>query len=187
MSRAYRIAIKESLSRNVQVDDGVSSRLELLPILSKERTAEILNAELEKKGFTRDGDKARRLGDDGIEVEIDLTTGEVSITATGHAQVDLHSERVGLALDDNGKREEAKLRDQAKASLELQASVEEERLRREVTKKLAARVGELRDELDSVVNKVTAESLKARARELGTVEEVHEDAKTGSLTIRVRV
>ena len=187
MSRAYRISVKESLSRHVQVDDGVSSRLELLPILSKERTAELLAHQLEKKGFKRDGDSSIRVDADGIEVAVDLNTGEVTITATGHTELQLENERVGIAGDQNRTREEDKLRGQAKSALEAQASLEEERLRREVTEKLSGKLSSLRDELDGVVNKVTAEALKARARELGTVEEIHEDAATGSLTIKVRV
>lgn len=193
MSRAYRITIKESLSRHVQVDDGVQSRLELLPILSKERTADLLAAELEKKGFTRQGDKAIRRDGDGVEVEIDLTTGDVSVAVVGHADIELKDERAGLVTDDaRGAEEtraegEARLRAQSRAVLEAQARSEEERLREQVTKKLSGKLGDLKSELDGVVNRVTADALKLKARELGTVEEVHEDANTGTLTIKVRV
>ena len=58
MSRAYRITVAESLSRHVQVDDGVCSNLEVLPILEKDRMGELLAAELEQKGFVREGDEA---------------------------------------------------------------------------------------------------------------------------------
>ena len=46
--------------------------------------------------------------------------------------------------------------------------------------------GRFEEELDGVVNRVTATALKTRAAELGQVEEVHEDAN-GGLTIKVRV
>ena len=88
MSRAYRISIKESLSRHVQVDDGVCSQLELLPILSKERMRELLGAELSEKGFVREGDTASRKEGDGITTTVDLITGEVNVTAgSGDAAV----------------------------------------------------------------------------------------------------
>ena len=68
MSRAYRITVAESLSRHVQVDDGVCSNLELLPILEKRAMGALLAAELEQKGFERDGDTATRKEKDGITV-----------------------------------------------------------------------------------------------------------------------
>ena len=48
MSRAYRVSVSESLSKEVRVEDGLCSRLELLPILPKERLGELLAKELEK-------------------------------------------------------------------------------------------------------------------------------------------
>lgn len=186
MSRAYRISIKESLSRHVQVDDGVCSTLELLPILSKERMRELLAAELAEKGFVREGETTKRNEGDGITTSVDLNTGEVSVTAEGHAEVNLSTERT--AVVDNllaGEREKT-LRDAARQSLEREAKAEEEVLRKKVTEKLEDTLRGLKDELDGVVNKVTGTALKQRAAELGQVEEVHEEAN-GSITIKVRV
>lgn len=186
MSRAYRISVKESLSRHVQVEDGVSSSLELLPILAKERMREILAAELKGKGFSREGNTATRRERDGIVTEINLETGEVNVVAEGHAQLELKTERT--AVVDNAvipERENA-LRETAKASLEREAKAEEEALRRKITTQLEGTLRDLKGELDGVVNKVTATALKQRAAELGQVEEVHEEAN-GSLTIKVRV
>jgi gamma-glutamyltranspeptidase/glutathione hydrolase len=122
MSRAYRISIKESLSRHVQVDDGVCSTLELLPILSKERMRELLAAELAEKGFVREGETTKRNEGDGITTSVDLNTGEVSVTAEGHAEVNLSTERT--AVVDNllaGEREKT-LRDAARQALERAAA-----------------------------------------------------------------
>src|SRR5205823_6456801 len=60
MSRAYRISITESLRRHVQVEDGIRTTLEVLPVLAKERMGALPGAELEKRGFKREGDKVRR-------------------------------------------------------------------------------------------------------------------------------
>ena len=38
-----------------------------------------------------------------------------------------------------------------------------------------------------VTARVTAEALKEKARKLGEIEEMHEDAETGELTIKVRL
>lgn len=74
------ISIKESLSQHVQVDDGVTSTLELLPILQKDRMSALLGAELEGRGFTRNGNTATRKEKNGVEVEVDLETGQVRAT-----------------------------------------------------------------------------------------------------------
>jgi hypothetical protein len=187
MSRAYRITIEESLTRQVQVDDGVASRLELLPILSRERTGELLAAELGKKGFTREGDSAVRRESGGVTVEVSLLDGEVKVTARGEKAVELTARRAGVTVEEAHGTRERELRKSARDALEAEARVEEDKLRQQVTDELAARLKDLRDELDGVVNRVTAAALKERAAQLGTVEEVHENAETGELTIKVRV
>ncbi len=186
MSRAYRISVKESLSRHVQVEDGVSSSLELLPILQKERMRESLAAELAGKGFARDGNTATRKEKDGITTEINLETGEVNVTAEGHANLELKTERTAVVDNAVIPEREAALRETSKASLEREAKAEEEALRRKITGQLEGTLRDLKGELDSVVNRVTATALKQRAAELGQVEEVHEEAN-GSLTIKIRV
>ncbi|MBL8912323.1 MAG: hypothetical protein JNM17_16650 [Archangium sp.] len=186
MSRAYRISIKESLSRHVQVDDGVCSQLELLPILPKERMRELLGAELTEKGFVREGDTASRKEGDGITTEVDLNTGEVNVTVEGHTDVNLTTERTAVVDNTLMGEREKNLRDAAKQSLEREAKAEEEALRKKITEKLEDKLRGLKDELDSVVNRVTGTALKQRAAELGQVEEVHEEPN-GSMTIKVRV
>ena len=186
MSRAYRISVKESLSRHVQVEDGVSSSLELLPILAKERMREILAAQLAGKGFTRQGNTATRKEGEGISTEINLETGEVNVVAQGHANLDLKTERTAVVDNTVISEREKLLRETAKASLEREAQAEEEALRRKITGQLEGTLRDLKGELDGVVNKVTATALKQRAAELGQVEEIHEEAN-GSLTIKVRV
>jgi len=186
MSRAYRISVKESLSRHVEVEDGVCSSLELIPILAKERMGELLAAELEQRGFKRDGKTAKRQEGDGVQVEVNLETGDVSVTAEGHADVNLETERTAVVDNTQAGDRERHLRDAAKQSLEREAKAEEEALRRKVTEQLEGKLRDLKGELDGVVNKVTGTALKQRAAELGQVEEVHEEAN-GNITIKVRV
>jgi hypothetical protein len=186
MSRAYRISIKESLTRTVEVDDGVCSSLELLPILQKERMRELLAHELGQRGFVRQGQTATRAADDGVTIAIDLDSGEVNVTAEGHATLDLKTERSAIGeVGDSPVREQA-LRATARQALEREAKAEEEALRRQVTQRLEGTLRDVKGELDQVVNRVTVEALKQRAAELGQVEEVHEEAN-GNLTIKVRV
>lgn len=186
MSRAYRICVKESLSRHVAAEDGVSSSLELLPILSQERMVGLLSAELEQRGFRREGEVSVRQESNGVMIEVDLQRGQVSVIAQGHADLNLSTERVALTDSALVKERETSLRASAQASLGHEAAAEEAALQREVTAQLEATLRNLRDELDSVVNRVTGSALKQRASELGQVEEVHEEAN-GNLTIKVRI
>ena len=185
MSRAYRISVKENLSRHVEVEDGVCSSLELLPILSTERMGELLAAELEQRGFKRDGKTAHRKDGD-VVVEVNVETGDVSVTAEGHADVNLETERTAVVDNTLAGDRERHLRDAAKQSLEREAKAEEEALRRKVTEQLEGKLRDLKGELDGAVNRVTGTALMQRAAELGQVEEIHEEAN-GNITIKVRV
>lgn len=186
MSRAYRITVAESLSRHVHVDDGVCSNLELLPILEQGAMGELLAAELEQKGFERDGDHATRTEKDGVTVKVNVKSGEVAVTAEGHLDLELEAKRTAVLDRPASPDREKTLRAAAQDQLVREAAAEEEALRRKVTAQLEGKLKDLKDELGSVVNRVTANALKKRASELGTVEEIHEDG-SGNMTIKVRV
>jgi uncharacterized membrane protein YccC len=119
-------------------------------------------------------------------VQVDLESGAVEISAEGHTDLELSTERSAVStLPDDPTRARA-LRTVAQQALEREAQAEEEALRAAVTRQLEGTLGDLRAELDGAVNRVTAAALKVRAGELGEVEAIHEEAN-GSLTITVRV
>ena len=186
MSRAYQIRIKESVKEHIRVQDGVCSSLEILDILPRETMGEILAKELEKKGFQRDGQIMRRV-DEGIEIEVDLKEGTVTARLSAEKDVDLTVERSRVVAEEVATRETERLREHVKKGLEREVEVERERLTDEVASKLEKHLVDLRRELDQVVNRVTAEALKAKAASLGEIQEVTEDAETGSITIKVKV
>ena len=136
MSRAYRITVAESLSRHVQVDDGVCSNLELLPILQKPAMGALLAAELEQKGFLKEGDHAIRKEKDGITVKVNVNTGEVAVTAEGHVDLNLETKRTAVVDNPNSPDKEKALRVAAQEQLDREAKAEEEALRRKVTTQL---------------------------------------------------
>jgi hypothetical protein len=188
MSRAYRISVTESLRRHVQVEDGIRTRLEVLPVLAAERMGELLAVELEKRGFARDGKTARRTEKDGVVIEVDLGSGELTARATEESELQLKVDKRGTVADRNLQDEARdKLQQQAREDLEEKARGAEEKLRQKATEKVERKLKDLKAELDSVSTRVTAEALKIRAGELGTVEEISEDPETGSMTIKVRV
>ena len=190
MSRAYRIAVKGSVERIVHVDDGVCTSLELLPILPKERMSEHLADELVRRGFARDGNVASRSVEDGILVEVELDTGRVTVRIDSDVAIDVKGRREAAMREGTPEKiEEArqKIATELQASLESEAEMQAQRGRREATAKLEARLKDLRQELDGVVNRVTAQALKEKARQMGEVQEIVEDEKTGALTIKVKL
>jgi hypothetical protein len=187
VSRAYRVTVKGSVQRVVHVEDGVCTSLELLPILPKERMGEILEAELGKRGFAREGAVLRRVEKDGVIVEVDPKTATVSVKAEASANIEISHEMMELVAEESlqSGTEAAQKRIDRRAERDAQAA--EEKARTEVTEKLEKRLGDLRKELDHAATKVTAEALKEKAKRLGEIEEMHEDAESGELTIKVKL
>ena len=98
MSRSYRIAVRETLRRVIRASDRVSTQLELLEILPPEVMAHLLRAELEKRGFTSEGEELVR-EQDGVRVTVDPTTGTVTVHAEAAEKVaEVRLEQAGIRL-----------------------------------------------------------------------------------------
>lgn len=190
MSRAYRIRVRESIQRVIRAEDHVSTTVELLDILSPERMGELLGLELEKRGFVRDGRSASRTTR-GVTVEVELDTGKVTVRAEAKDEIDLKEERETLAdtdwSDSRKTQIEQTLKRQIQQQLNEQAADKQAELQRQITNVLEQELGDIRNELEGAVNRATAEALKQRAAEIGTIKEMTDDPQTGSLTIVVEV
>jgi FtsH ternary system domain X5 len=187
VSRAYRVSVKGSVQRVVHVEDGVCTSLEMLPILPKERMSEILAAELAKRGFTREGMTAKRSEDDGVMIEVDLTNGAVSVKAEATADIKIEKERTERVYEEQLERGRSAAQERVDREAQREAKEAEDKARTEVAGRLESKFGDLRRELDSITNRVTADSLKEKARQLGEIEQMHEDEKSGELTITVKL
>lgn len=189
MSRAYRIRVRETLKRDLTASDEICSDLELLEILPKEQMGALLEAELKGRGFEEKDGKLTRKGGD-VTVEIDAKEGTVSVRSEKGEEVELETNKEGWGYDDEGPRSESvkkRLSDEAKKDLERRAEEKRERLQGQATEKLEKELCDLQGELDGVVNRVTAEALKEKARQMGEIKEISEDTEAGSLTIKVEV
>jgi FtsH ternary system domain X5 len=189
MSRAYRISVKESLTKDLAASDEICSDLEILDILPREQMAELLRGELKGRGFKEEGDKLVR-NDEGVTVSVDPTCGEVSVKSERADSVELQAQREDWGYDDAGPGQEELRRrasEQLKQDLERRAAQQQARLQTEATEKLEGRLGDVRKELSQVVNRITAEALKRKAASLGQIKEMTEDPESGSLTITVEV
>jgi hypothetical protein len=138
-------------------------------------------------GFETDGQTARRVDDDGLEVCVDLLEGRVTVRQCAEEEVELSEKRDGLARSADDQAAKDALRQQVLRDLERQAHRKQQQLQEELTRRLEGKLRDLQAELDGAVNRATASALKTKAAQLGEIEEISEDPQTGSLTIKVRV
>jgi hypothetical protein len=191
MSRSYRISVRECVNKTIKAEDSVSTELEILEVLPPEQMAGLLSDELEKRGFEKQGEVlVRKEKGSNVVTTVDPTKGTVTVAAEAAEEAKLESERHGRAYDDVGPHA-GQVRDQLRqeAQRDLEKTVQEKTsvLQGKVTDQLEGKLGELREELDQVVNKVTAEALKRKAASLGQIKEITEDPQSGSMTIVVEV
>src|SRR4051812_25911945 len=161
----------------------------MLEVLSREEMAALLEQELIARGF-RKTEQGLRRDSDGVSVVVDPASGEVTARAQTEKNVEVTAVREGLTYDDIGpsaKQVREKLQAQAKEELQRQADRERQRLQQEATDRLERELRELRPELEKAINRATAEALKRRAAQLGQIKEIHEDADSGAVTIKVEV
>lgn len=189
MSRSYRISVRECVNRVIKAEDRVSTQLEILEILPPEQMSGLLADSLEKEGFRREGNLLVK-EEDGVVISVDTTTGEVTVSAEASESAKVEGERQGRAYDDIGphaSQVRENLRQELKRDLDKKVDEKTGELQGKVTDKLEGKLGDLRQDLDKVVNRVTAEALKRKAASLGQIKEMTEDPQTGSLTIVVEV
>jgi hypothetical protein len=192
MSRAYRIRVRESIQKVIRAEDHVSTSVELLDILPPERMGELLGQELEKRGYEPElNGRVVTKKQHGVTVEVELDTGKVTVRAEGKENLDLREERETVAdtdwSDSRKSQIQQNLKRQVQQELSERAQEKQAELQRHITSALEQELGDVRKELESAVNKATAEALKERAAQIGSVKEITEDAQTGSLTIVVEV
>lgn len=188
MSRIYRVKLSETTRRTLRVEDGVRTHLQILDVLPRPQIAGLLREALKEKGFEDDpaGD-LQRVGADGVEVRVDCATGQVDVRLEAGKKVSKSTTKE-VALDtDWGEAGKERARAQIRQALESELDAEEDALRAEVTRQLERKLGDLRVELDTVTNRVTADALKIRAGQLGQIVEVDDRLEEGSVTIKVKL
>ncbi len=186
MSRAIQIRVAEHETRLVHVEDGVQAPLELLPILARERMAELLWTELAAIGFERDGAIATRIEADGIVIAVDLEAATITISLGTSRILEESAERVSTVAEEREASSRDALRVAAKQDVEAQLAAQTEALRMHVTAQLERKLGDLRAELDTAIGRATVAALTERAGELGQIESVVGD-EAGNVTIRVKL
>ena len=190
MSRAYRISVKESETRNLKAGDEIGTTLELLDILPAEDMATLLRQELKGRGFEEQPDGTLVRTDGGTTVTVDPCTGAVTVKAESETTLTQEAERNATGFNDVGPNEGTlrdRVREQLKQDLDKRFDKEQSDLQKQATDRLEKKLQELQPEVADVVNKVTRDALKEKAKQLGTVKDISEDEASGSLTITIEV
>jgi hypothetical protein len=190
MSRAYRITVKESVTREIQAGDEISSQLELLEILPAETMGQLLRGELKARGFQENDDGTLSRTAANITVTVDPCNGEVTVRAEAKEKVTVEGTKDASAWDDVGPSRETitdKVREQLRQDLDKRVDREQERLQSQATDELEDALQALQPEIGEIVNRVTREALKQKAAQMGTIKEITEDDQSGSMTIKVEV
>ena len=190
MSRAYRITVKESVTREIKAGDEISTQLELLEILPPEAMGQLLREELKGRGFAENDDGTLSRTDGNITVTVDPCNGEVTVKAEAKEDVTVEGTKDASAWEDAGPTRQAvsdKAREQLRKDLDKKIDREQERLQTQATDELEKHLHDLQPEIGEVVNKVTREALKQKAAQMGTIKEISEDDQSGSMTIKVEV
>lgn len=187
MSRVYTIKVAERVRRVVHLEDSVKTKLELLDVLPPEGMSGVLARELERRGFTIEDGKAVRIEDDGIVIEVDLESAEVTVGLARETEIEKDDISRGRSTAPRDKKLEKKLKDQLRDRLEDEVDREREEQQDELTKQLEQALADIQAELDQIGNRVTADALKEKAASMGEVTSVEEDEQTGSVTIKVKV
>ncbi|CAN5327251.1 hypothetical protein BH11PLA2_BH11PLA2_01260 [soil metagenome] len=190
MSRAYRITVAESASREIVAADEIRSCLELLNVLPPEATAKLLSNELKARGFeeTAEGPLQRVTG--SVTVTVDTCSGEVRVKVAAKQDATVEAQRNVISWDDvgeSGTQTENATREQMKKDLQQKLDKQSEKLQADVSAELERALAELQPELNAIANKVTRDALKAKAATLGSIQSVHENEADGTLTITLEV
>ena len=191
MSRAYRITVKESETRNLKAGDEICTDLEILEILPPEDMATLLKNELGKRGFEEQDDGTMtRKEKNGVTVTVDPCSGQVTVKAEADETINQEVKRDATGFNDVGPNEKNlrdRVKEQLKSELDRKFENEQSRLQTEATQELEKHLTELQPEISQIVNQITRDALKQKAQQMGTVTEVSEDAESGSLTIKLEV
>lgn len=181
MSQTYVIKVSAAVQEKVHAKDRRVKQLVLTGIVERAEQQEILAEELQKRGWEQLPDqpgKWRRKRGRVIET---LDMGDMSVEAEVELEQTLERSRTIVVRGDRDYEEQERRRQREQTELEKSIAITEEEkrraesvLQREIADELDQSEEERTDELNEVVRGVYAESLKRKARRLGTVTEVRE-------------
>lgn len=186
MSRAYEVRVARSLTQHRRIEDGIEAKLELLPILDRERTGGLLAEQLDAGDWTvEEGVARRQIGD--VSVEVDTRTGTITLKTDKELTITVAGERRKRSWDERAKSDKEALEKELDQALERsaddKAQAEIDRLSEELERVLT----DIKPELDQATDAVNRAALREKAAQLGQIMDIAEDGESGEMTIRVKV
>lgn len=194
MSQCYRVQLKESVTRVVKGEDSISYPIELTQILPPEEMLDLLKEQLKEQGWEADNEDETVFvteGPGGEALRIDLEEMELTASISSERIVKTQAEAHGASeRSENQAQADAK----AKLAQEVQMrgdSIEDagtKELQAEVTEQLAESESDRQRQMNEILQKVYAESLKRKARQLGDVVETLEStSEDGNYELTIRI
>ncbi|MEM6930752.1 MAG: hypothetical protein AAF602_27710 [Myxococcota bacterium] len=186
MSRAYEVRVARSLTQHKRIEDGIEARLELLPILDRERTGTLLAEQLVERGWTIEEGVAKRTVD-GVSIEVDTSTGTITLKTEEELTITVEGERRKRSWDERATQDRKELSkeldDALEKSIDEKAQAELDRL----SERLERVLTDIKPELDAATDAVNRGALREKAAQLGQIMDIAEDGESGEMTIRVKV
>lgn len=193
MSQCYRVSLKSTVSRVVKAEDSICYPIELTPILPPEEMNDLLKAQL-KQGGWRAQDPGETdftaAGPAGETLTIHLETME--LTANVSREKTITVEAIASAAADSRRAANAsagaQLRSEEQALGEQIENAGKRELQKEVTTRLAESEAARRRQINELLQKVYAESLKKKAGQLGEIMEIAETTSPeGNYELTIRI
>ncbi len=198
LSYPYRVVVTKGVEESIQASDRSERVVELPPILDRKTTQDLFEKALKDRGWEGDGNTLTKKGDDGLVQTVDLETGVVVTTAEGDTVIEkkLTLEGHGDSWGQPTAADKESLKQQVEARIDKRLKItekERESRRRELEKDLAERLEKSEEarteELNAALLEVYAESLKEKAKGMGTISEVREERcpETGEYELVIRI
>lgn len=197
MSYPYRVVVTKGVEEQITASDCSEKTVEIPPILDAAAARKILEEALRRRGWEGDGKTLVKKGEKGETQVFDLETGKVSTTVEGEDTIEKEMTLEGQGdswsqpTDADKEALRRKVEGEIDKRLEITEAEREARkadLERKVAGVLEETDEERTKELNEVLLEVYAESLKEKARKLGTVTEVREEtAANGEYELVIRV
>lgn len=195
MSQSYVIRVSASVKETVDAKDKRTKSLVLTEIVPCDEQQEILQEKLKERGWTEvEGSEGKKFTRTRGKVEETIDLDEMSVEATVALERTLERDRTITVRGDRDLENVEERRGREKEALERSISItDEERddaqttMQREIAEALDATEDERNQELNEVVQEVYSESLKRKARRLGTVTEMQESRQGNDYELVIKI
>lgn len=193
MSQVYHVKLKESISETFSVSDHIKHKLCLTPILPEEEMLELLKQQLLDDGYQEVEGALLKESARGELIRVNLESLEATVSLSLAREVKEEVTASARYENDRGPgREAAEIRAAEELAKKLnEHKVNSERVEQDLTQEVIETLNANREvqqaELNLVLQRVYAESLKRKASRLGDVIEVTESTVDGQYELVIKI